>query len=329
MRICFEHELDLGHLDLLGGLAARNVYVEELMKLVEEGEQFVVTVSDNSGTGKMAEFRAQYPDRYVEVGIAEPNQVGISTGIALGGKIVFAQGFGPFLALRCLDQVHSDVAYNEVPVRLVDTHGGLTSGGGPTHYNIMDIAVMRNIPNMTVVVPSDAYQCARVVRASLSYPGPMMIRMARGAEPMVYTTQEYPLELGKAILTLDGGDLTIIATGTGVAMSVSAANGLAKEGIGVRVIDMHTIKPLDKEIIVKAARETGGIITVEDHLVTGGLGTAVAEVLADAGLGIRFKRLGIPDDGFPSLGDMYELYAHYGYDPAGIKRQVRSMVGVK
>jgi len=324
--ICFENELDLEHLDFLGDLVARDLYVEELMKLAEKGENIVIALSDNSGKGKLLEFRKAYGDRIVDVGIAEPNEVGIAAGLALSGKIVFAQFFGPFLSLRSLDQVHTDIAYNELPVRLVDTHGGLTSGGGPTHYNIMDIAVMRNIPNMTVVVPGDPNQSIKVVNASINYPGPMFIRIARGADLSVYTTQDYPFEIGKAVLTKEGTDITVIATGSGLAMAVSAANGMEKEGVSVRVLDMHTIKPLDKEAILNAAKETGKIITVEDHLVVGGLGSAVAETLADAGMGIPFKRLGIPDAGFPSLGDRFELYAHYGYDHNGIKAAIREMM---
>lgn len=191
----------------------------------------------------------------------------------------------------------------------------------------MDLAIMRDLPNMTVIAPSDSAQCIKAIRATLEYPGPVCFRIARGAEPAVYTTQDYDYEVGKAITALDGTDLTIIATGSLVALSISAANGPAKEGISVRVIDMHTIKPLDKDAIVKAAKETGHIITAEDHLITGGLGSAVAETLADAGIGVPFRRLGIPGEDFPPLGDCYELYAHFGYDPEGIKRAVRELLG--
>ena len=193
------------------------------------------------------DFKKAHPERFIDTGIAEADQGGVSAGMALNGKIVYLAGFGPFLALRALDQVHTDVAYQNIPVRIVNTHSGLTSGGGPTHYNIMDLAVMRDLPNMTVIAPSDSAQCIKAIRATLEYPGPVCFRIARGAEPAVYTTQDYDYEVGKAITALDGTDLTIIATGSLVALSISAANGLAKEGISVRVIDMHTIKPLDKD----------------------------------------------------------------------------------
>lgn len=185
---------------------------------------------------------------------------------------------------------------------------------------------MRNLPNMTVIAPSDSAQCIKAIRATLEYPGPVCIRIARGAEPTVYTTEDYPYEVGKAILALDGTDVTVIAAGSTVAMAISAANGLAAEGISVRVLDMHTIKPIDRDAIIAAARQTGAIITAEDHLVVGGLGSAVAEVIADENLNTKFRRLGIPDNDFPPLGDCYELYAHMGYDPEGIKRAIREIL---
>ena len=325
-KLCFDGELDFGHLSFL--TPSKDAYMGVLMELAGQGKDFAVTAADNTGKAVMLQFKKAYSDRFVDAGIAEANQVGMSAGIALSGKKVYLQGFGPFLALRCLDQVHSDIAYMNLPVCIVNTHGGVTSGGGPTHYNIMDLAIMRNLPNMTVVVPSDSNQMVKAVRASIDYPGPMFIRTARGAEPAVYVTQDYDYEIGKAVTVRGGDDCTIIAIGSSVAFACSAANGLEKEGINVRVIDMHTLKPLDKEAVIKAAKETGHIITAEDHLVVGGLGSAVAETLADAGIGCAFKRLGIPDDDFPSLGDPYELYAHYGYDAEGMKKSVREMLRV-
>lgn len=326
-RIVFEGELDLGHMTLIKALSARELYVEEIASIAEQDDRIVITGADVGAGGKIGEFKEKYPERFIDTGIAEADQVGVSAGMALNGKIVYLQGFGPFLALRALDQVHTDVAYQNLPVRIVNTHAGLTSGGGPTHYNIMDLAVMRNLPNMTVIAPSDSQQCLKAIRATLDFPGPVCFRIARGAEPAVYTTEDYEYEVGKGITALDGNDITIIATGSLVALSISAANGLAKEGISVRVIDMHTIKPLDKDIIIKAAKETGKIITAEDHLIVGGLGSAVAEVLADAGLAVQFKRLGIPDEDFPPLGYCYELYDYLGYGPEGIKKTVREMLG--
>ena len=258
-------------------------------------------------------------------GIAEPNAVGIAAGLALNGKIVYVQAFGPFLSLRCVDQVHTDIAYNDIPVRLIGTHGGLTSGGGPTHYTVCDYAIMRAIPNMTMVVPADANQCVKLMRESVTYPGPMYIRLARGEEPLAYESQDYEYKIGKAVTTKEGKDFTVIACGVGVFMGVAAAKMLEKDGISIRVIDMHTLKPLDKDAVIRAAKETGGIITVEDHNVVGGLGDAVASTLAEAGLGIKFKRLGIPDV-FAALGYPEELYAYYGYDADGIVKEIKNFL---
>lgn len=327
-RISFENEIIFDGPAMTGVemAAAEDIYMGELQKMADEGHDIVAMLSDN-GMGGMARFRKAYPDRVFDVGIAEPNEVGIAAGFALSGKRVYAQFFGPFLPLRSLDQVHTDIAYNELPVCLIDTHSGLTSAGGPTHYNLMDIAVMRNIPNMTVVVPGDPKQYAKAIRASVELDGPMFLRAPRSAEPLVYTTQDYDYQLGKAVEAAPGNDFTIIGIGIGVAYGVSASNGLTGEGISVRVLDMHTVRPLDNDAIVRAAEETGGIITVEDHWVTGGLGSAVAEVLADAGLGIPFRRLGVPNHEFNPLGEFVELYKHFGFDPEGLKRAVREMLG--
>ncbi len=324
-RITFEGELELGHLGMLQAASARELYVEELHSLAAEDERIVFVSADGGYAGKENEFREKYKDRLITVGIAEQNQVGVAAGMALNGKIPYISGFGPFLALRTLDQVHTNMCYQNLPVRIVNTHSGLTSASGPTHYNIMDIAIMRTLPNMTFVIPSDANQCCKLIRASVNYPGPMCIRIARGAEPLVYT-EDYDYEIGKAVTAKDGTDITVIGCGCTVAFAVSAANALEKEGISVRVLDMHTIRPLDKEAIRKAVAETGKIITAEDHFITNGLGSAVADVIADEGLQVKFKRLGIPDHEFPPLGDSYELYAHLGFDPEGIKKTIKEMV---
>lgn len=325
--ITFTEEIQLGKLTLLS-FSAREEYVAEMGALFDEHDDYMfVSAETGPMSGQMMmDLGAKYPDRFVEVGIAEANSVGVAAGLALCNKTVFVQGFGPFLALRALDQVHTDIAYQNLRVRFINTHSGLTSGGGPTHYNILDLAIMRALPNMTVICPADAFQCKRAIRATENMDGPVNIRLPRGAEPLVYTTQDYEYVVGKAVTAVEGSDLTIIATGSTVAMAVSAANGLKKEGIQARVLDMHTIHPLDREAIIKAAKETGHIITAEDHMIVGGLGGAVAEVLADEGLSVKFKRLGIPHDGFPPLGDMYDLFAHFGYDPEGIKRTAREIL---
>jgi transketolase len=325
-RITFTDELELGHLNLFS-ISAREVYVEAMAEIASANPDVMFMSAESlMSAGKLRKFQEENPERFIEVGIAEANQVGIAAGLALEGKTVFMQGFGPFFTLRTLDQIHTDIAYMNLPVRIINTHSGLTSGGGPTHYNIMDLCIMRTLPNMTVVCPSDANQCLKAIRATKDIPGPVSIRIARGAEPAVYTTQDYDFQIGRGIVAHEGDDITIFAIGSTVALAVSAANGLEKEGVHARVIDMHTIRPLDKDIIIKAAKETKKFITVEDHLITGGLGSAVSEVATDGGLHVQIKRLGVPGEEFPPLGDMYELYKYLGFDPEGIKKAARELL---
>ncbi|WP_394349582.1 transketolase family protein [Propionispora hippei] len=306
--------------------SAREIYGVELMKMADEGLDFAFTCSDNvassTSTGK---FMKKYPERCVNVGIAEANQVGISAGLALSGKIVFSQVFGPFLPLRAADQIHTDIAYNDVPVRLIGTHSGVTSGGGPTHNVIADLSFYRAIPNLTIVVPADANQCARVIRESMTYPGPMIIRISRGAEPDVYINNDYEFTIGKAITIKEGTDLTLIGTGNSVHWSLMAAKELQGRGIKAKVIDMHTIKPFDCDAVLRSAKETGCVVTVEDQSINGGLGGAVAEVIAEAGISCKFKRIGLPDE-FSVIGDPDEIYKYYGLDGHGIAETVLKLL---
>ncbi|NLM53128.1 MAG: transketolase [Firmicutes bacterium] len=312
--------------EMLAKESARDKFMLKLLELAKTNKNIVYICSDGAPVGsKQDEFRKLYPEQFIEVGIAEPNAIGIATGLALSGKMPFVNAFGPFLSLRATDQIHTDMAYNDVPVRVIGTHGGLTSGGGPTHYTVCDYAIMRSIPNMTMVAPSDANQCVKLIEASLTYPGPVYIRVARGEEPLVYKDNDYEYVIGKAITAKEGKDATIIGVGIGVYNGLVAAQQLAKEGIDVRVLDMHTIKPIDTEAIVKAAKETGVIVTVEDHNIVGGLGAAVAEVVLESGIPCKFKRLGVPDV-FAELGTPEELYAYYGYDGNGIIKQIKQML---
>jgi transketolase len=308
---------------------AREAYGEELTRMADEGLDFVFTYSDNvapsSSAGKLV---AKYPDRCFNFGIAEPNQVGASCGLALAGNVVYAQIFGPFLSLRSADQIHTDIAYNEVNVRLIGTHAGVTAGGGPTHNCIADLALYRAIPNLTIVVPADAGQCCKVIRQSLTFEGPMIIRIDRGGSPNVYADNDYDYEIGKAIITHPGSDLTIVSAGSSVYWSLMGAKKLKeKYGVSARVLDMHTIKPMDTEALLQCVKETGNIITVEEHSINGGLGGAVAEFLLEAGFTGKFKRIGLPDE-FAVLGDPDEVYAYYGLNPDSIAETVAKVLGV-
>lgn len=307
--------------------SAKEAYGEELLRLADAGEEFLFTYSDNvAPSTKAGQMVTKYPERCFNFGIAEPNQVGASAGLALSGKIVFAQVFGPFLPLRAADQIHTDIAYNDVKVRLIGTHSGVTAGGGPTHNDIADLALYRAIPNLTICVPADADQCKKIIRASMEYDGPMIIRIDRAGSPDIYADKDYEYKIGEAIETLEGTDATIISTGSSIYECMMAAKLLKEEGLSVGVIDMHTIKPLDEKAIVKYANKTGNVITVEDHSINGGLGGAVAEVLCEAGYKGNFKRVGMPDE-FSVLGDPDEIYKFYGLDRIGISKIIRTMLG--
>ena len=307
--------------------SAREAYGEELMRMADDGLDFVFTYSDNVAPSSSAgKFIQKYPDRCFNFGIAEPDQVGASCGLALCGLPVYAQVFGPFLSLRAADQIHTDIAYNDVNVRLIGTHAGVTAGGGPTHNCIADLALYRAIPNLTVFVPADAGQCVKGIRQSFTHQGPMVIRIDRGGSPSVYASQDYDLVFGKAIETIPGSDVSIISAGSSVYWSMMGAKLLKqKYGIRARVIDMHTIKPLDTEMILKCARETGAVVTVEEASINGGLGSAVAEYLAEQSLGVKFKRIGLPDQ-FAVLGHMDAVYHYYGMDPEGICESVHTLL---
>ncbi len=306
---------------------AREAYGEELMRMADDGLNFVFTYTDNVAPSSSAgKFMQKYPDRCFNFGIAEPDQVGASCGLALSGLVVYSQVFGPFLSLRAADQIHTDIAYNDVNVRLIGTHAGVTAGGGPTHNCIADLALYRAIPNLTVFVPADAGQCVRGIRKSFSFQGPMVIRIDRGGSPSVYANQDYDFEFGKAIETVPGKDVTIVSAGSSVYWSMMGAKILRERyGISARVVDMHTIKPMDTAMLDKCADETHNIVTVEEASINGGLGGGVAEYLLERGFTGKFKRIGLPDK-FAVLGGIDAVYRYYGMDPEGIARTIHELL---
>lgn len=307
---------------------AKGTITGTILDMVESDPKICYINGDGTGSGnRIRAAYDKYPDRVLDAGIAEMNMVSMAAGLALRGYMPYAQTFGPFLCVRSLDQVHNDLAYNDLPVRLIGTHGGITSGYGPTHNTIVEFGIMNAIPNMTMIAPCDANQCVKMLEASLAWPGPIYIRIPRGEEALVYT-ENYTYSIGKSIPVKDGGDLTIIATGSGVYNALQAAQELEKEGIHAGVIDMHTVKPIDTEAIICAAEKTGTIITVEDHNVLGGMGSIVADVLMQAGVSARFKKIGIPDE-FVDFGYPEELYPYYGFDGKGIAKTVRQFMNVE
>ena len=306
--------------------SAKEAYGEVLLEMADAGKDFAFTYSDNVAPSTTAgALVKKYPERCFNFGIAEPNQVGASAGIALSGKVVFAQVFGPFLPLRAADQIHTDVAYNDVQVRLIGTHSGVTAGGGPTHNCVADLALYRAIPNLTITVPADADQCKKIMRASMDYDGPMIIRIDRGGSPNVYADTDYEYVIGKAIETIEGTDVTIISCGSFMYRAMMTVKALKEKGISARLIDMHTIKPLDVDMIDKCAQETAGIFTIEEASINGGLGSAVAERLAETGMLKKFKRFGLPDE-FAVLGDPDEIYDFYGLAPEKMADDIANMM---
>ena len=305
---------------------AKGSVTRAILDQVEANPKVAYINTDGTGTGnRLAAISKKYPDRVFDVGIQEMNMVTAAAGMAKMGYIPFAQTFGPFLCVRALDQIHNDVCYNDFPVRLIGTHAGVSSGYGPTHNTIIEFAVMNSLPNMTMVAPCDAGQAIKLINASIDYPGPIYIRIPRGEEPSVYPVDfEYDYEIGKAIEIKEGKDLTIIATGVGVYPSVKAAEALHEAGYDVGVIDMHTIKPIDVEAVLKAAK-SGKIITVEDHNINGGLGSIVADTLLANGVFAELKKIGIPDT-FVDFGYPEELYPFYGMDTTGTTKSALEML---
>lgn len=299
---------------------------EELGDLAEKDKRVVVLTADLASANRTVEFKARHPDRFFDFGIAEKNMVTAAAGMAACGQIPFAATFASFLGILCAEQIRTDCAYPNLPVRLVAHHSGISMGFyGTSHHAVEDLAMMRTIAGLTVVCAADAAMLRAVLRASLERPGAIYIRLGRGRDPEVYAAPPADFTFGKAIRLREGREITIIATGTEVHPALGAAESLAARGIAARVVDMHTISPLDREEIRAAATETGAILTVEEHNVTGGLGSAVAEVLVECER-VPFRRHGIPDQ-FALIGPPAALYAHYRLDAEGIEAVALELLG--
>lgn len=289
--------------------ATRDSYGETLVELGKKYENLVVLDADLAGATKTVGFKNTYPDRFFDMGIAEQDLMGTAAGLAIGGKVPFASTFAMFATGRAYDQVRNSIAYPNLNVKIAATHAGVTVGeDGATHQALEDIALMRAVPNMVVVSPSDDIQAHFLIEEAIRHDGPVYIRLARPATEEIYDNN-FKFEFGKGIQHGSGTYATIIATGVTVCEAIKAQKELAKENIDVRVIDIHTIKPLDKDIIVKAARETNKIITVEDHSIIGGLGSAVSEVLCEE-YPKKIVKLGVKDE-FGKSGKWNELMDYY------------------
>ncbi len=296
-------------------IATRQSYGEELAKLGEENENIVVLDADLSTATKTELFAEKFPDRFIDVGIAEQNLMGISAGLSTFGKLPYASTFAVFAAGRAYEQIRNSIAYPKLNVKICATHAGVTVGeDGATHQMLEDLSLMRGLPNMTVICPSDDIQTKWAVREIAKINGPVYLRLCRLKTPVIYDTDNF--EIGKAVQIGDGTDASILATGVCVSEAIKAMEILKVKGINVRVIDVHTIKPIDKEMIVKCAKETKRIITVEDHSVIGGLGSSVCEVLSEE-YPTKVERMGIMDT-FGQSGNGEELLAYYKIDSNAI-----------
>jgi len=304
------------------------IYGHVLAQLGEERKDLVALTADLAKSTKIGKFGEKHPERFFNVGIAEQNLFGIAAGLALAGYVPFVSTFAVFASLRAGEQVRTDICYQNLDCKIIATHSGLSFGtAGSTHHCTEDLAVMRSFANMTVVVPADGIETANAVRASLDRPGPLYMRIGRGFEQTVYEKENYDFEIGKAVTMHEGSDITVIACGPCVLQALEAAKELKEsQGIEVRVLNMHTIKPIDREAIIEAVNDTRKIITVENHSVIGGLGSAVAEVITEEGKSCRLKRLGIPDV-FAIVGQTDDLYNLYKIDAEGITEAVAEMLG--
>jgi transketolase len=298
----------------------REAWSVTLVEMAEEHPEIVVLSADLLKATIASRFGDRYPERTFNVGVAEQDLVGVAAGLALTGKIPVIATFSVFLLMRACEQVRTDVCYPNLNVKMVGTAGGLSFGlGGVTHATTEDIALARAMPNMVVIAPADYAETAQAMRAAIAQAGPVYIRVGRSAEPVIYA-DGCPFELGKANQLRDGEDVTIIACGVMVFESLRAADILQAQGVRARVLDMHTVKPLDAEAVWRAAHETRAVLTAEEHTVVGGLGGAVAETLAEAGVGVPFQRIGLPDV-FATAGNPDYLRQLYGLNGEAIARQ--------
>lgn len=309
-------------------VATREAYGKALARIGKENENIVVLDADLSKSTKTADFKAVCPERFINMGIAEGNMMTVAAGMAACGKIPFASTFAIFATGRAFEQIRNSICYPKLNVKVCATHAGLTVGeDGASHQSVEDISLMRSIPNMVVISPSDGIEAEAAIEAISKYEGPCYVRLGRSAVPIINDNEDYKFEIGKGITLRDGKDATIIATGIMVEAALEAYNILAEEGIRVRVINIHTIKPIDEELIIKAARETKLIVTAEEHSVIGGLGSAVAEVVT-TNSPATVLRVGIKDT-FGESGKPAELLKAYGLTATDIVKTVKTGISMK
>ena len=296
------------------GKANLEVFSETLIALGQANQDVLAVTSDSRGSGKLVPFAQALPNQIVEIGIAEQNLVGVAAGLASTGKIVYAVSPGSFLTARSLEQIKNDVCYSDQPVKLIGISSGVSYGAlGSTHHSIHDIGVMRMINNCTIIVPADNFETAEAIKAAAQMKHPVFIRFGKRALPHLHAPGT-SFTVGKALEVCAGNDVAFIATGEAVVQATLAAQQLTEKGINARVISMHTIRPLDEEALLSAAKKCKAIITVEEHSVHGGLGEACASLLMQAGVQVPFKIVGLPDEDTVT-GSQLEIFKHYGISP--------------
>ena len=306
-------------------IATRESYGNALVELGAEHEEVVVLDADLAGATKTGVFKKAFPVRHIDCGIAEGNMMGIAAGLAATGKVPFASTFAMFAAGRAFEQVRNSIGYPHLNVKIGSTHAGISVGeDGASHQCNEDLALMRTIPGMVIICPSDDVEARAAVRAAYEYVGPVYLRFGRLAVPVINDNPEYKFEIGKGVVLREGSDVTIIATGLCVNSALEAAGKLAAEGVSTEVINIHTIKPLDKELVIASAKKTGKVVTVEEHSIIGGLGGAVCEALSEAAP-TPVLRIGVKDT-FGESGPAAALLKKYQLDGEGVYAQIEAWI---
>jgi transketolase len=302
------------------------IYGEVLTQLGALNERIIALTADLAGSTKIGRFEKEFPERFINLGVAEMNMMGLASGLASVGFIPVVSTFAVFASLRCAEFVRTDICYQKRNVKIIATHSGTSFGqAGTTHHCTEDLAVMRSFANMTVIAPADSYETAKAVDAAIGVEGPIYIRIGRAFEPPMHKSMDFDFKLGKAIQVHEGADITVIACGRAALSALEAAEIAGQQGLSVRVLDMHTIKPLDADAVLQAVVDTRRIITAEDHNVIGGLGSAVAEVIAASGKGCVLRRLGLPDE-FSIVGYPEDLLHRYNIDADGIVEAIQQVM---
>jgi transketolase len=304
----------------------RNAFLDTLHQLALEDTR-IMFITGDLGFRVVEKFMEDRPKQFLNAGVAEQNMTGIAVGMALSGKICFTYSIANFPTLRCLEQIRNDVCYHDANVKIVSVGGGLAYGAlSMTHHAVEDLGIMRCLPNLTVVAPGDPVEARSATRAVVEHEGPVYLRLGKAGEPVVHPGA-IDFQLGKAILFRPGTDITLITTGGMLRTGATAAERLAEEGIGVRVLSMHTLKPLDTGAVLAAARETSAIATLEEHSIVGGLGSAVAEFLSELdGAGVPFKRLGLPPAFSPHIGSQEYLLAQHNLSDSAVAESLRALL---